>query len=282
MKKYRKYFQADTVRVKSTFRNIVMMLFAISNGLPFLWILVSSFKTNQEIYGKPFSLPSTLIVENYVVAWKAANISQNLVNSLIVSISAVAIALLFGSMAAYILARVKSSLFLYTYFTLGIMVPVHTILIPTFIILKYFDLINTLRGLILVYAVNNLSLAVFILVGFMSSIPREIEEAAILDGCSLPGLFFRIILPLSRPGLATIGILTFLNCWNEYLFAYILISDTKLKTITQGIYALQGAYNTNYGPLTAGLILSILPVILVYMLFQEQVIAGMMAGAVKG
>lgn len=259
-----------------------MVLFALSSLSPFLWILLSSLKTNSEIYGKPFGLPSVLVFENYVTAWNNANIGMNLFNSLFVSFSAVAIVILFGSMAAYILARVKSSVFLYTYFTLGIMVPVHTILIPTFMLMKDFGLNNTRQGLIILYAVSNLSLAIFILVGFMKSIPIEIEEAAIMDGCSMTQVFFKIIFPLSRPGLATIGILTFLNCWNEYLFAYVLISNEKLKTVTQGIYALQGAYNTNYGPLCAGLTLAIIPVMIIYVIFSEQVIAGMTAGAVKG
>lgn len=259
-----------------------MVLFALSSLSPFLWILLSSLKTNSEIYGKPFGLPSVLVFENYVTAWNNANIGVNLFNSLLVSFSAVAIVVLFGSMAAYILARVKTSLFLYTYFTLGIMVPVHTILIPTFILMKDFGLNNTREGLIILYAVSNLSLAIFILVGFMKSIPVEIEEAAIMDGCSMPQVFFKVIFPLSMPGLATIGILTFLNCWNEYLFAYILISNDKLKTVTQGIFALQGAYNTNYGPLCAGLTLAIIPVMIIYVIFSEQVIAGMTAGAVKG
>lgn len=263
-------------------RYLAMALFALSSLSPFLWILLSSLKTNSEIYGKPFGLPSVYVFENYITAWNNANIGVNLFNSLLVSFSAVAIVILFGSMAAYILARVKSSMFLYTYFTLGIMVPVHTILIPTFILMKDFGLNNTREGLIILYAVSNLSLAIFILVGFMKSIPVEIEEAAIMDGCSMPQVFFKVIFPLSMPGLATIGILTFLNCWNEYLFAYVLISNDKLKTVTQGIYALQGAYNTNYGPLCAGLTLAIIPVMIIYVIFSEQVIAGMTAGAVKG
>ncbi len=263
-------------------RYLALVLFALSSLSPFLWILLSSLKTNSEIYGKPFGLPSVLVFENYVTAWNNANIGVNLLNSLIVSFSAVAIVILFGSMAAYILARITPNVFLYTYFTLGIMVPVHTILIPTFILMKDFGLNNTREGLIILYAVSNLSLAIFILVGFMKSIPVEIEEAAIMDGCTMPQVFFKVIFPLSMPGLATIGILTFLNCWNEYLFAYILISNDKLKTVTQGIFSLQGAYNTNYGPLCAGLTLAIIPVMIIYVIFSEQVIAGMTAGAVKG
>ncbi|NTV35428.1 MAG: carbohydrate ABC transporter permease [Anaerolineaceae bacterium] len=259
-----------------------MIIFALTTVSPFLWVVLSSLKTNSEIYGKPFGLPTVLRFENYVTAWNSAHIGQNLLNSLVISTCAVALVVLVGSMAAYVLTRVTPNVFIYTYFTLGIMIPVHTILIPTFILMKNFGLYNTMHGLIILYAVSNLSLTIFILSGFMKSLPREIEEAAILDGCSLPQVFFHIVFPLSMPGIATISILTFLNCWNEYLFAYVLISKTEIKTITQGIYALQGAYNTNYGPLTAGLVLAIIPVLIIYFIFQEQVIAGMTAGAVKG
>ena len=269
-------------KIATTLRYVVMTIFALTTITPFLWLLLSSFKTNSEIYANPFGLPATLNFENYRTAWNSAHIGQNLLNSAIISTCAVALLLLIGSMAAYVLTRVSPNVFFYTYFTLGIMIPVHTILIPTFILMKNFSLYNTLYGMIILYAVSNLSLAIFILAGFMKSIPKEIEEAAIMDGCSLPQVFFKIIFPLSQPGLATVGILTFLNCWNEYLFAYVLISKNELKTLTQGIYALQGAYNTNYGPLTAGLVIAIVPVLIIYMIFQEQVIAGMTAGAVKG
>lgn len=263
-------------------RYVVMVIFALTTITPFLWLLLSSFKTNSEIYANPFGLPAHFDFDNYRTAWSAAHISQNLFNSLIISTFAVAFCLLIGAMAAYVLTRVSPNLFFYSYFTLGIMIPVHTILIPTFILMKNFHLYNTLYGMIILYAVSNLSLAIFILAGFMKSMPKEIEEAAIMDGCSLPQVFFKIILPLSKPGLATVGILTFLNCWNEYLFAYVLLSKNELKTITQAIYSLQGSYNTNYGPLTAGLVIAIVPVFLIYMIFQEQVIEGMTAGAVKG
>lgn len=279
-----KSFQGSVIRDRLgvSLRYVVMIVFALTTMSPFLWVVLSSLKTNSEIYGRPFGLPSVLVFENYITAWNSAHIGQNMLNSLIISTSAVFLVVLAGSMAAYVLTRVNPNVFFYTYFTLGIMIPVHTILIPTFILMKTFGLYNTMYGLIILYAVSNLSLTIFILTGFMKSLPREIEEAAILDGCSLPQVFFQIILPISRPGIATVSILTFLNCWNEYLFAYVLISKTDIKTITQGIYALQGTYNTNYGPLTAGLVLAIIPVLIVYVIFQEQVIAGMTAGAVKG
>ncbi len=268
--------------VTTAFRYIILVLFSISSLFPFFWVINSSLKLNSEILGNPFALPTSLHFENYLTAWKTGHIGAYFLNSLFVSFFAVFIVLLVGAMASYVLARVSESTFLYTYFTLGLMIPVHTILIPTFVLMKEIHLYNTLIGLTLLYAASNLSLTIFILVGFMKTIPIEIEESAIMDGASWSRIFFNIILPISRPSIATAGMLAFLNCWNEYLWAYILISGNNIKTITQGIYLLQAQYATNYGPFTAGMVIGILPVILIYIFFQEQVIEGMTAGAVKG
>ena len=270
---------------KSAFSLIIytlMFIYAITTLAPFLWILLSSFKGNNEIYISPFALPETFLFSNYATAWKTAHIGLYLLNSMFISTMSVIAVVIIGSMASYILARVYPSQILYSYFALGIMIPTTTILIPTFILMRGLSLYDSQLGLIILYTVSNLSLAIFILVGFMKSIPKEIEEAAELDGCSLPRAFFLIVFPLCRPGIATVATLAFLNCWNEYLFAYVFISNSQLKTITQGIYALKGTYNTNYGLLSAGLIMEIVPVVIAYIIFQEQVIAGMTSGAVKG
>ena len=137
-------------------------------------------------------------------------------------------------------------------------------------------------GLLLIYVVSNMPISIFILTGFMKGFPKEIEEAAWIDGASLPRTFFTIVLPLSKHGLATIGILGFMYSWNDFFIANILISKTALKTITQGIQNFQGAYQTNYGAMFAAMIIAILPVIVAYLIFQEQIIEGMTAGAVKG
>ena len=267
----------STVRVgrgsASVFRYAIMIAFALAAVYPFFWIFISSLKSSDEIFGNPFGLPAAPHWENYATAWETAKIGTYLLNSGLVSAFAVTIVVVVSSMAAFVLARVKENVYIYLYLTLGIMIPIHTILIPTFILLKNMSLYNSLAGLTLIYAVSNLSIAVFFLVGFMKTIPRELEEAAIMDGASLTRVFFNIIFPISRPAVATIGTLAFLNCWNEYLFAYVLISRAELKTITQGIFLLQGVYSTNYGPLTAGMVLSILPVMAIYLLCR-QVIEG--------
>ncbi|QTH43944.1 carbohydrate ABC transporter permease [Cohnella sp. LGH] len=263
-------------------RGLVLAVFALSTLFPFYWVLVSSLKDKHQIYANPFGLPANWHWGNYADIWQTAHLSRYFWNSLFISACAVAIMLLIGAMAAYVLARREKSGWLYAYFTLGIMIPVHAILIPSFLLLKQLHLLNSHFGLILIYVVSNLSLCVFILHGFLRGIPRELEEAAAIDGYGRVRTFVSIVLPLAKPGLATVGTLGFLNCWNEYLFAYVLIGSEPSKTLTQGVMALTGQYSTDYALVCAGLVVSMLPLWLVYMLFQEQIVKGMTAGAVKG
>ncbi len=263
-------------------RGLVLAVFALSTLFPFYWVLVSSLKDKHQIYANPFGLPANWHWGNYADIWQTAHLSRYFWNSLFISACAVAIMLLIGAMAAYVLARREKSDWLYAYFTLGIMIPVHAILIPSFVLLKQLHLLNSHFGLILIYVVSNLSLCVFILHGFLRGIPRELEEAAAIDGYGRVRTFVSIVLPLAKPGLATVGTLGFLNCWNEYLFAYVLIGSEPSKTLTQGVMALTGQYSTDYALVCAGLVVSMLPLWLVYMLFQEQIVKGMTAGAVKG
>ena len=269
-------------KAASILKYIVLILFAIVDFYPFFWVLMSSFKDNNAIIVKPLSLPDSISVYSYVRAWTDVMIGRNFKNSVIYSVCGVFLIVLLSAMVAFVETRVIPSKLLYGYFTLGIMIPMHAVLIPTFIIMKHLHIYNTRPGFIVLITASNLSLAIFILTSFMKSIPKELDEAAYIDGCSYFKMFYKIALPMAKPGLATIGTLTFLNCWNEYLFAYIMLSNEKIKTITQGIFALKGMYYTDYSTLCAGLMIAIIPMILFFIIFQEQVIGGMTAGAVKG
>lgn len=259
-----------------------LILVGIICLFPLVWILLNSLKNNAEIFASPFSLPKTLNFNNYINAWKTANVGTYFINSILVSFSAVILIVLLASMASYILARIWPNKLIQTYFVLGLMIPIHAMLIPTFIMLRDINLYNTRRGLIVVYCAVNLSLSIFILTGFMKNIPKEIEESARMDGAGIYRIFFKIIMPISKPGIATIATLSFLNAWNDFLYAQVLISNPALKTLTQGIANLKGQYATDYGLMSSGLVIAIIPVSLIYILFQEQVIKGMTAGAVKG
>ncbi len=250
--------------------------------LPFIWILINSIKTNSEIYRNPLGLPEKWMLTNYQNVWTNANIGTNFLNSAITSLSAVFICLLICAMASYVIAKVYPSLTLYTYFALGIMIPTQIILIPTFKMLMSLDLLNSRTGLIIEFIVAYIPITMFILIAFMKNIPGELEEAAFIDGCSWTRRFFSIIIPLSKPALSTAGILVFLFTWNEYTLPYILITDPGLKTLTLGIYGMKGEYASDFGMMSAGLAIIMIPVIISFILFQEQVIKGMADGAVKG
>lgn len=259
-----------------------LTIYCLLNLMPLLWMVLASFKTNEEIYSSVLSLPESWSLRNYAAAWGTGGLGSYMLNSVIVTVPTLVIVLTFGSMAAYVLASVWPSRILYGYFVAGIIIPAHVILIPTFILVRALDLTNSLAALVLIYSAGSLPLAVFILVGFMRSIPRELEEAAVIDGAGPATVFFRIILPVSRPGLAVVGTLTFLHCWNEYLFAFVIISERANKTLPQGVYALRGEFTTDYGLLTAGLVISVIPVLVIYVLFQEQFIKGATAGSTVG
>ncbi len=260
----------------------MLALFALAAFYPFFWILLSSLKDNFEVYSNAFGLPTLWKFENYATAWAIGDFGINFFNSLVVSSLSTLLVALLSAMAAYSLARVRPRRSIYLLMTLGIMIPIHALLIPTFVLVRSLGIMNTRLSLIVVYGATNTSLSVFILVGFMRGIPRALEESALIEGASWYRIFFSIILPLSKPGLATIGTLTFLNAWNEFVYATVLIANPLLRTIPLGIASLRGQYFTDYGIMCAGLAIAIVPVMLLFVLFQEQVIKGMAAGAVKG
>lgn len=270
------------VTLGSITKYLVLIIFAIIDFYPFFWVLMSSFKDNISVVARPLAFPSSINFQSYITAWVNANIGQNFLNSTIYTVVSVMLIILFSSMTSFVLTRVWKSKMLYSYFTLGIMVPVHAVLIPSFIVLKNFSLYNTRLGFIVLMVAGNISLAVFILTSFMKGLPEELDDAARIDGCGYGRLYANIIFPLAKPGIATIGTLTLLNCWNEYLFAYIMLAREDIKTVTQGIFALQGRYSTDYAALCAGLVIAIVPMMTFFLLFQEQVIGGMTAGSVKG
>jgi raffinose/stachyose/melibiose transport system permease protein len=162
------------------------------------------------------------------------------------------------------------------------MIPQHSALLPLFVILRNLKLLNTYFALILPYVAFALSIAILVLTGFMESVPKELEEAAYIDGCSVYRVFFSIVVPLLAPALATVGILTYLSAYNEMMFAVTYISTERLKTLTVGILGFQGRYTTNWGTIGASLVVAVIPTIVIYMLLSNQVQKGLTAGALKG
>lgn len=269
-------------QVFAIMKYLFLTIMAVISLYPFIWVLISSFKDNNSIFGDPFGLPERLLTENYREVWEGADVGRNFLNSMFVCLVTLTILIIVTSMGSYILTRVWKNSFLSIYFSLGIMIPIHALLIPSVLIFKKMGLTDNLSALTLMYTATNISFSMFIMNGFFEGIPKEVDEAATIDGCSRAQIFFRVIFPIAKPGIATVATLAFLNCWNDLLLGLVLISSPQKKTLSLAISALKGSYATRYGLLCAGFVISIIPVVIMYLLFQKQVIAGMTAGAVKG
>lgn len=269
-------------KIQGTVKYVFLFLVSVISLYPFVWVLITSLKDNNDIYGNSFGLPRVFRWENYSEAWKGASAGRSFFNSLFVCMITLVILAVITSMGSYILTRVAKSKLLSTYFSLGLMIPIHALLIPSVLIFKYLNLTDNLFSLVLVYTAVNISFSMFIMNGFLKSIPKEIDEAATIDGCGKARVFFQILLPIAKPGLATVATLAFLNCWNDLLLGLVVISTPAKRTLSVAISVLKGSYLTQYGLLCAGFAISIAPVVIMYLLFQKQVIAGMTAGAVKG
>jgi ABC-type glycerol-3-phosphate transport system permease component len=270
-------------RVAVAVKYLVLVLVSVTTLFPIVWVTMNAFRDNRQIYGNPFALPNPAIMDNFPRAFAGIHLAVTLSNSLIYSALTVVVAVLLASMTAFYLTKMAKGNLLFTYFILGIMIPPQAILIPLFISLRTVHLLNTRPGIIIVYIVTNLSLAIFILTGFMrKGVPDELLEAAVLDGCGPVRAFFRVALPISVPGIVTVITLVFLGVWNEFLFALVMLPSPFLKTLNVAVYSLRGQYTSDQGLLAAGSVILITPAVLIYILFQEQVVRGLTAGAVKG
>lgn len=251
---------------------------------PLVWMLFVSLKDNAEIFTSPFALPQRIQWENYTFAWTAGYLGKATLNSTVVCATALILSLLVGSMAAFAIARMrwKYSKLVMTYFLIGMMVPVHCVLIPLFKTFSGIGLYNNLVGLIIPYVTFSLPITIFIMVGFFENMPRELFEAACMDGCSIYKCFSTIAVPLSKTGLFVTGLMSFVANWNELLLAMVFISDDTKKTLPVSLSKFVGPYNTNYVQMFAAIIIAIIPTIIVYCCFSNQIVEGLTTGAVKG
>lgn len=264
---------------------IAMLGWALVTSLPLLWAVISSFKTDDEILNRPWSPPASMQFDNWSRAWTEASIGRYFLNSLIVVGGALLLTMLLGSLVAYALARYdfRGNRLLYYTFVGSLFFPVFLALVPLFFVVQRLGLLGTYQGLILVYTAYAVPFTVFFLHSFFRTLPTEIAEAAFLDGCSHGAVFFRVMLPLARPGLVVVGIFNFLGLWNQYLLPLVLNPDPDRYVLAQGLAALsvsQG-YRSDWGGLFAGLTIAMLPVLVAYVAFQRHIRAGMTAGAVK-
>lgn len=264
--------------------NVVVWIVSLSCVFPIIWIIYSSLKTNQEFTMSIISLPKSFEFQNYVDALANSGLGRMFINSVFASMVSVVFIILFGFFAGYFLSRfsfIGRSL-IYTLFLFGMLIPIHSLLIPLFIQFSQLDLTNNRFTLILPYVAFNLPLVIFLVENYVKSIPFELEEAAYIDGSSGNSTLFKIILPMCMPVLSTALVLSFLSAWNEFPFALILISDESLKTVPVGLSNFKTLYSINYPQFMAALVISVVPVILVYVIAHRKIIQGMAAGALKG
>lgn len=254
--------------------------------VPLGWVLLSSIKPAAEILGHPWAFPTQIAWGNYAKAWGEAGIGRAFLNSVIVTLATLAILLPIGAMAAYVLAKYAfpGRRLMQTGFLAGMMFPHFLVVVPLFLMLREIHLLDTLTGLVIVYVAYSLSFTIFVLTGFFETLPDELGEAAMLDGCGHAGTFWRVMLPLARPGAIVVGIFNAIGLWNEYALALVLLPSERNATLPLGIANLTVTqqYQSDWGALFAGLVIVMLPVLGVYWIFRDRIHDTMLAGAVKG
>jgi N-acetylglucosamine transport system permease protein len=293
---------------KKSFLYLFLGLYAVLVIYPMLWLVASSLKDSWSIFKTPGSLPTAPHWENYKNAWEMGNLGRKMANSVVVDTVSLVFILAFSSMAAYAMARFRfpGNRTLFYLYVAGLGIPVFLGIVPLFILMKKmaipeigflydfmkkynlpgaeFRLMGSYLGIIVLYVAYSLSFTIFILHGFFKGLPGELAEAAAVDGCSPSYTFWRIMLPLAKPGLATAGIFVFIGLWNEYPLALVFLPDELRQTLPVGMASLTAKqkYQTDWGALFAGLTIGVIPTVVLYMIFQKQIQAGLTAGAVKG
>lgn len=262
----------------------VLVFFILIVLYPLFFVLITSFKTNNEFYQNIWLPGKVFHFENYVIAWVKGNLGLYMLNSIIVVTSSVFLITLFSMFAGYSLAKLlkKGSSIITMIFLSTMMIPNEATIVLLFILMARLGIVNTRGNLIIVYVGWSLALTTYIFKNFFISLPRELAEAAKIDGCNEFQIFIKVMMPISKPAIATAVVFNFIFIWGEFLWALITISDKNIKTIPLGLFTFQNQYNTQWGPLSAGISIIIIPLILVFIYFQKYFIEGLTSGAIKG
>ena len=264
---------------------IFLLVVALFQLFPIVWLFLFSLKNNFEIFNlSPFALPKEFRFENYVKVWVEGNISVYFMNSMLYTVSSVVLTIILASMVTFAITRLKwkGSKLTLGLFMVGMMIPVHSTLIPLFNTFTNMNLIDNPLSLIIAYTAFNLPITIMILLGFYEALPHEIEEAALIDGASIHQIFFGITLPMTLPVMATASIINMIYNWNEFVFVNTFISSDKFKTLTVGIQNFIGQYSTDWGAIGATLMISILPILIIFLILSDRIVEGIAAGSVKG
>ena len=269
-------------------REILIIILAVAICLlvlfPILLLLNSSLKTNAQVMANSLSLPTDLKWENYLQAWQGAKIGRYFSNSLIYCSSAVIFTCIFAAAASFAFSKMdmKATKYLYPVLLSGTTIPVLTIIVPIYFMLARFKMINSIYGIVTIYVVISLPFAILIMTASMKQIPDALIESAVIDGCSLFKVFIKIILPLSKTPILTVGIITFIKLWNDFLIALVITQKSSAYTLAVGLKSFVGEHSIQYNTLSAGLIMAVVPPIIIYFFLQERIVEGMVTGSVKG
>ena len=285
-KKENKELNPHQPYTKSTFIiQIIMTVMAVLFFTPIIIVINYSFKTKRELYlNSPISLPESLNLDNYKKAFDKLDMATTFTNTLFyTAVSVIILAFLCG-LTAWAIARCKHKFFkfIYVYFIIGILIPYQALFLPIYIIGFNFKLTNTRYGIIFMYIATTISFGVFLMTSFMSTVPIELEEAAKIDGCSIIRTYFSVVLPLLKPAMATLIIMQSFQIWNDYLLASLYVSKKQLKTLTVAIQSLFSAQSSDYTTAMAAIVISVLPIAVLFISLQKYFIKGMTVGAVKG
>lgn len=266
------------------FKIVFLIIIVLTSLFPIYWTLVNSFRSNMQILNVFRLIPEQFNFENYNKIFKAEVLPTAFLNSIMITGATMVLTAILTMMAAYGIScyRFKIGAWVYSLFAAGIFIPSATTMGMVYKLLQGMHLLGTRSGIVLLYTAGRIPLSIFLLVAFMQSIPDSVKEAAVIDGCSPWKLFIKIIWPLSQNGLIIVLILTFINVWNEYVWSMILLPSASKRTLTVALAFFKGEYFTDYGLLSAGVIVGLLPVVIVYLFMSDKIINGMAAGAVKG
>ena len=277
MKKAKRY-------LANFFVNVPIMVLSLTCIFPVIWLLYSSVKTDVEFNISPVKLPTKIHLDNFVTAFRRANFGTFTFNSLFNSIISLLLVLIISFILGYLLSRyrLRGRNLIYGMLMAAMMIPIYALIVPIFIREKKLGLLNSRFSLIPVYVAMELPTEVFLIDSYIKGISVDLEDAASIDGASLPRIMFTIIMPICRPILSTVVILTFMHVWNEFPFAQVLLSQEELKTIPIGLTYFTSQYMTSYTLLLAALAMATIPVLVIYLFFYNKIMEGMMAGAVKG
>lgn len=279
MKTYKKRY----IQLPATiFIYLVLIAVCIVVLYPLIWMIYSSLKLQWEIFVNPFSLPSKPTLYNYVRSWTQGDFGLYFMNSIIVTVPSVAGVVFFSSLAGYAFARFrfKGDKVVFLFFLAGIMIPVQSIIIPSFQIVKRLGLLNTYFALIFTYFSWG-QVGIFILRAFFAGIPKEISDAAKIDGCSEFRIYWRIALPLAKPAIATVAIFYFVWIWNNFLYPLLYVTEADMNTIPLGLMLFRGKFTVNWGYQCAALSIATIPAVVFYLIFQDKFVRGLTAGALK-